>query len=120
MIEQQPTSVSQELVFTRVNIGDYIIPTETIDNLKCTLDCRYWHNTKKKICCVLLLTTLDNRKIKVFVFQNHSTGNYNPINQIKENFCVRNNLSLKDTISISCGKSINGRNIYLTEVCTFS
>ncbi len=120
MIEQQLTRVSQELEFTKVNISDYIIPTEIIDNLKCTLDCRYWHNTNKTICCVLLLTTLDNRKIKIFVFKNRTTRNYNPKKQIKEDFCVRNNLSLKDTISISCGKSTKSSNIYLTEVCTYS
>ena len=116
MIKEYPKSVSEELHFTKVNKSDYVVPTEGAELVKCVLNCRYWGNANKTIFCVLLLTTFDNRKIKLPVFKKRSTGNYNPTSQIKENFCVRNNLNLNDVIYITYSKSEKGNNIYLREV----
>lgn len=112
-----PESVSQELRFTNVDINEYIYPVEQSESIKCVLDCRYWLNTKKSLtCCVLLLTTCDNRKIKLAVYKNRSTGSYSPTTQTKENFCVRDNLILNDEIYITYSRSAKSDNVYLREI----
>ncbi len=117
MEKEYPEYVSQELEFTKVNINEYLYPIKESESIKCVLDCRYWINTSKTpICCVLLLTTCDNRKIKLAVFKNKSTGNYNPTKQTKENFCVRDSLNLNDEIHITYSRSTKSDNVYLREI----
>lgn len=115
--KEYPKYVSQELKFTHVIPEEYVYPVEDVHSLKCILDSRYWLKTNKPFnCCVLLLTTFDNRKIKLSVFKHRSTRNYNPTEMVKENFCVKDNLNINDVIYISCSKSTKSDNIYLREV----
>lgn len=116
-LNEFPDYVSQELEYTGVNKSDYIFPVLEEENVKCVLDCRYWFTpTKTTTCCILLLTTTDKRKLKLSVFMNRQTRNYNPTSQIKEDFCVRNDLELNQEFTIKYSKSSKSENIYLREI----
>ena len=109
--------ISQELEYTGVNKNDFNFPILEEENIKCILNCRYWSTPNSTTrCCVLLFTTTDERKLKLPVFMNRQTRNYNPTSQIKENFCVRNDLKLNQEFTIKYSKSNKSEKIYLREI----